>query len=125
MPQRKSEENNYTMKQYNAMLNANTTCESNDVIYVITFAVCNEYYISETSNTLRVRKQHINSPEYRQIHPSTHLETCETKTFSIFPFYELRNSSAFQRREKDYFFLSQPRQNVFYIILKFVSGGSY
>ena len=57
--------------------------ESKDVIYVITCAGCNEYYIGETSNSLRahlhVHKQHINSPEYRQIDLSTNLETCGKK----------------------------------------------
>ena len=49
----------------------NMTCESKDDIYVIKCAGCNEYYIGETSNTLRprlhVHKQHNNTPEYRQI----------------------------------------------------------
>ena len=84
-------------------------CESKDVIYVITCAGCNEYYIGETSNTLcarvRVHIQHINSPEYRQINLSAHLETCEKKQFSIFPFYKLRNASAIQRREKEKHFI--------------------
>ena len=79
--------------------------ESKDVIYVITCAGCNEYYIGETSNSLRahlhVHKQHINSPEYRQIDLSTNLETCGKKKFSFFQFFKLRNASAIQRWEKE------------------------
>ena len=68
-------------------INANMTCESKDVIYVMTCAGYNEYYIWETSNTLRTRvhKQHINLPEYRQINLSAHLETCAKKTVLYFP----------------------------------------
>ena len=77
--------------------------ESKDVIYVITCAGCNEYYIGETSNSLRahVHKQHINSPENRQINLSTNLETCGKKQFSFFQFFKLRNASAIQRWEKE------------------------
>ena len=99
----------YNFKGRDFKINANMTCESKDVIYVITCAGCNEYYIGETSNTLRARvrvhKQHINSPEYRQINLSAHLETCGKKQFSIFPFYKLRNASAIQRREKEKHFI--------------------
>ena len=77
----------YNFNGHDFKINANMTCESKDVIYVITCAGCNEYYIWETSNTLharvRVHKQHINLPEYRQINLSAHLETWE-KNNSLF-----------------------------------------
>jgi Tfp pilus assembly protein PilV len=69
------------------------SCDTRDVIYVITCPGCNEYHIGETSNTLRsrarVHKQQINTPAYRQIQLSAHIETCGNKQFTIFSFYKL------------------------------------
>ena len=63
----------------------------------------------ETSNPLRsrvrVHKQHINSPEYRQIPLSEHLDICGNKQFSIFPFYKLSGGTNIQRREKEKHFI--------------------
>ena len=85
------------------------SCDTKDVIYVITCPGCNEYYIGETGNTLRARvrvhKQHINRPEYRQLQLSAHLETCGNKQFTIFPFYKLKCAGAIQRREKEKHFI--------------------
>ena len=104
-----TEGSNYNFSGRNFKINANMSCDTRDVIYVITCPGCNEYYIGETSNTLRsrvrVHKQHINTPEYRQIQLSAHLETCGKKQFTIFPFYKLKCASAIQRREKEKHFI--------------------
>ncbi|XP_062579660.1 uncharacterized protein LOC134241640 [Saccostrea cucullata] len=98
-------------------VNANMSCATKNVIYVITCAGCQEFYIGETSNQLRARvrvhRQHINSPEYRQIPLSEHLDTCGNKQFTIFPFYKLSSESDIQRREKEKHFIHvfKPRLN--------------
>jgi hypothetical protein len=83
-------------KDFNARnfrITANMLCDTRDVIYAITCPGCSEYYIGETNNTLRsrvrVHKQEINTPEYREIQLSAHLETCGNKQFTIFPFINL------------------------------------
>ena len=52
------------------------SCETKNLIYVITCHGCNEFYIGETSTTLRARirvhKQQMNHAEYRQIKLSEH-----------------------------------------------------
>ena len=74
-----TEGSTYNFSGRNFRINTNMSCDTRDVIYVITCPWCNEYYIGETSNTLRsrvrVHRQQINTPEYRQIQLSAHLET--------------------------------------------------
>ena len=64
-------------------MNANMSCDSKNAICVINCPGCKEFYIGETGNTLgarvRVHKQHINTPEYRQIALSEHLDVCGHK----------------------------------------------
>ncbi|XP_061175938.1 uncharacterized protein LOC133184880 [Saccostrea echinata] len=98
---------NFNGRQFT--VNANMSCDTKNVIYVITCPGCHQYYIGETSNPLRARvrvhRQHINSPEYRQIPLSEHLDRCGNKQFTIFPFYKLSNESDIQGREKEKHFI--------------------
>ena len=93
------------------------TCKSSNLIYVITCAGCDEYYIGETGTQLRARvrvhKQHINTPEYRKIKLSEHIDTCGKKSFKIFPFYKLHTDSILERREKEKMFIKlfKPKLN--------------
>ena len=68
--------------------------ETKNFIYVITCHGCNEYYIGETSTTLRARirvhKQQINHAEYRQS-----------------KFYKILIESNFIRKEKEKFFITR------------------
>ena len=83
------------------------SCETKNLIYVITCHGCNEFYIGETSTTLRVRirvhKQQMNHAEYRQIKLSEHLDICGKKQFSVFPFYKILI---------DISFISKKRKNI-------------
>ena len=85
------------------------SCETKNHIYVITCHGCNEYYIGETSTTLRARirvhKQQINHAEYRQNKLSEHLDICGKKQFSVFPFYKILIESNFIRKEKEKYFI--------------------
>jgi hypothetical protein len=78
-------------------------------MYVIICAGCNEYYIGETSNQLRTRvrvhKQHIRYPEYREIPLSEHIDTCGKKQFSVFPFFKMPGESDIRRRDKEKHFM--------------------
>ena len=80
------------------------SCDTRNVIYFIICLGCNELYIGETGNTLRARvrvhKQHINTPEYRQIALSEHLDVCGHKQLHI-PFHKLTGGDNICRREKE------------------------
>ena len=85
--------------------------------YVITCPGCKKFYIGETENILRARirvhKQHVNIPEYRQIALSEHLDICGHKQFHIFPFDKLTGEDNLCRREKEKHFIrsSKPKIN--------------
>ena len=87
------------------------SCETKDLIYVITCHGCEEYYIGETRTTLRTRvrvhKQQINNAEYRQIKLSEHLDICGKKQFSIFPFYKNLSENDIMRKEKEKYFINR------------------
>lgn len=95
---------NFNRKEY--IVKTDMSCDIKNVLYVITCQDWNEYmyYIGKTSNRLRARvpvnKQHENTPEYRQIPLSEHLEICGNKQFNIFPFCKLMRDSAVKRRKK-------------------------
>ena len=82
-------------------VNADMTCDVQNVIYVITCNGCGEYYIGQTGDKLRTRRtihaQQIGDPIARQILLSQHLDICrkDELKFKIFPFYKV-NSQIFQ-----------------------------
>lgn len=84
------------------------SCQTRNLIFVITCSGCGELYIGETENTLRERirihKQH-NSPEYRKIKRSEHLDVCGKKSFTVFPFYKMCECNTSERREKEKHFI--------------------
>ncbi|XP_062612905.1 uncharacterized protein LOC134274656 [Saccostrea cucullata] len=90
-------------------VNANMSCDSKNVIYCITCEGCGQFYIGETGTTLRTRirihKQHIQHPEYRQVKVSEHLDQCGNGHFTVFPFYKLLTDSTVERREKEKHFI--------------------
>ena len=73
------------------------TCDSTNLLYVITCSGCREEYIGQTSRTLRERlilyRQHIRSPKYEQMYVEKHLRDCGNAKFSIFPFFKLKLDS--------------------------------
>lgn len=98
-------------------INSPMSCTSQNVIYVITCPGCNEFYIGETGNQIRARvrvhKQHINTPEYRKIKLSEHLDTCGQKKFNLFPFYKMYTETILERKEKEKYFIKlfKPKLN--------------
>lgn len=86
-------------------------CASKNVIYNITCSGCKEIYIGETGTTLhtriRIHKQHVNEPEYRNIKLSEHLEICGHGQCSafffcfFFSFYKRYTDNPSERREKE------------------------
>ena len=74
------------------------SCETKNLIYVITCHGCNEFYIGETSTTLRAR---------------IHLDICGKKQFSVFPFYKILIDSSFIRKDKEKHFIKifKPKLN--------------
>ena len=91
--------------------------ETKNLIYGITCHGCNEFYIGETSTTLRARirvhKQQMNHAEYRQIKLSEQVDICGKKQFSLFPFYKILIESSFIRKEKVKYFIKifKPKLN--------------
>lgn len=75
----------------NFIVKSNMTCATKNVIYCITCEGCGQHYIGETGSTLRTRirihRQHIRQPEYRQIKLSEHLYICGNGQFTVFPIY--------------------------------------
>ena len=98
---------NFNGKQFT--VNNNMSCQTRNVIYVITCSGCGELYIGETGSTLRerirVHKQQINVPQYRKLKVSEHLDVCGKRTFTVFPFYKLHNSNTIERRDKERHFI--------------------
>lgn len=98
---------NFNGKQFT--VNNNMSCQTRNVIYVITCSGCGELYIGETGSALRerirVHKQQINVPQYRKLKVSEHLDVCGNRTFTVFPFYKLHNSNTIERRDKERHFI--------------------
>ena len=90
-------------------INADMSCDSKNLIYVITCSGCRQIYIGETGTTLRARirvhKQHIKEPAYRKIKLSEHLAVCGNGHFNVFPFYKLFTNNLVERREKEKYFI--------------------
>ena len=89
-------------------INAPMSCTTKNLIYVITCTGCGEFYIGQTGTTLRdrvrVHKQQIKEPKYRQIGVSEHLDICGKTNFTIFPFYKVFSDSKTVREERETYF---------------------
>lgn len=101
----------FNFKGKDFFINSDMTCESKNLIYVITCGGCNQFYIGETGTTLRARirmhKQHIQVPEYRKIKLSEHIDRCGQGQFKVFPFYKLFQENITERREKEKYFIQK------------------
>ena len=84
-------------------VNANMTCKSENLLYCITCVNCKENYIGQTGNSVcervRIHKQQIRQPEYRQIPLSEHLDICAGGKFKIFPFFKCTEPTEEYRKE--------------------------
>lgn len=65
--------------------NSSITCESSNLIYVITCSGCGEHYIGQTGDTLRhrmtVHRQQIRETKYQCTAVSGHLRNCAKTLF--------------------------------------------
>lgn len=93
-------------------VNFNMNCGTENLLYVLQCQGCLENYIGQTSGTLRARmrvhKQQINTPEYRQIAVSKHIAECaknKDPPFKVFPFYKILNDDKSFRDIKEQSFI--------------------
>ena len=105
------EGSSYTFDGHIFHVNCNMSCDTSNVVYVITCPGCQNYYIGETGTSLRTRvrvhKQQILNANYRQIKLSEHLETCGRGNMSIFPFYKLFSENKIERKCKEKYFIDR------------------
>ena len=84
-------------------VNMDMNCKSENLIYCSTCINCRENYIGQTGNSLcervRVHKQQIRQPQYRQIPLSEHLEKCANGKFKIFPLFKCPGKTELYRKE--------------------------
>ena len=84
-------------------------CKSQNVLYIITCGGCGEQYVGKTHDNLharvRVHKQHVNSPVYRKLGMSKHIDECcdNNIKFSIVPFYKLSSDTTIGKIKEEYF----------------------
>jgi hypothetical protein len=88
------------------------TCSSNNLIYVLICAGCDEYYIGETGDTIRARvrvhRQHINNANCAPLKVSRHVAACTSFSiikFRVVPFYKLTEDNPALRKEKEKYFI--------------------
>ena len=94
----------YTFKnvQITFKLKNRFTCDRFNLIYVIICDKCKEEYIGETEegktklrDRVRVYRQHIRQPHYKQLKVEGHLRVCG---FRIFPLLQMRSQDTNLRR---------------------------
>ncbi|KAK3097235.1 hypothetical protein FSP39_007883 [Pinctada imbricata] len=72
-------------------------CKSKNLIYVMTCPNCGENYVGQTGTKLadrvRVHKQQIRDPSTRNTPCSGHFDMCGGGSFSIFPFYKVKEDN--------------------------------
>ena len=88
-------------------VNANMTCKTTNLIYCVTCPGCHENYIGQTGNSLcervRVHKEQIKHPQYRNSPISAHLDICGKKHFQIMPIFKCRRDEAYRKEMERYF----------------------
>ena len=90
-------------------VNADMNCKTRNLIYCITCVNCKENYIGQTGNSLcervRVHKEQIKHPQYRQIPLSKHLQNCGQSKFKIMPIFKCNRKADSYRKEMERFFI--------------------
>jgi len=91
--------------------NANMTCDTQNVIYVIVCPGCGEIYIGETKNPLKTRfalhRSHILHPHLRVLHVSEHLATCGESKFKCFPLFKMNSQDSERRKIMESHFIKK------------------
>ena len=109
---KQGKEYTFSVTNETSRIKNSTNCTSTNLVYVITCARCGHNYIGETSDILKnrvtVHKQQIRDPHTRMLGVSKHIDECAaglTPQFTIFPIYNILNSSENMRKNKEKFFI--------------------
>ena len=77
------------IRQY-CVIKDESTCITDNVLYMLTCSGCEEQYVGEICMMLRrgitFQRQHINTPQYRILEVSRHIVECRKGNFSVTPF---------------------------------------
>ncbi|KAK3091940.1 hypothetical protein FSP39_023867 [Pinctada imbricata] len=98
-------------------VNAKMNCKSKNLIYEMTCPNCGENYVGQTGTKLadrvRVHKQQIRDPSTRNTPCSGHFDMCGGGSFSIFPFYKVKEDNEQLRKAKENYFIEifKPKLN--------------
>lgn len=105
----------------NFNIHSSITCESSNLIYVITCSGCGEHYIGQTGDTLRhrmtVHRQQIRETKYQCTAVSGHLRNCAKNiipNFTVCPIYKFYKTTTEKEREtkeKHFISLHKPQLN--------------
>lgn len=87
--------------------NANMTCKTQDLIYLLVCAGCKKEYIGETGVSINQRtnlhRSHVKHEHYGKLKVSKHIRTCEQKQqFHVFPFYKCNKGCHLYREEMEW-----------------------
>jgi hypothetical protein len=95
-------------------INQSMNCGTQNLLYVIECQGCFENYIGQTSTTLRsrirVHKQQINQPQYRNCPVSKHISDCAGNSkipFKVIPFYKILSQDDTFRDAKEAYFIKK------------------
>ena len=83
------------------------SCDVKNVIYVLKCNGCQEYYIGQTGDKLRIKRtlhaQQIRDPSTRQIPVSELIDNCRKSNpkFQMFPFFKMDSESISARLAKE------------------------
>ena len=98
-----------TSTQKKFYIKSRMDCKSENVLYIITCNGCKEQYIGKTndqlSSRMRVHRQQINTPKYRQLGMSKHIDECcsQEPKFTVAPFYKTTNDKSRTSVKEQYF----------------------
>ena len=98
--------------------NANMTCTSRNLIYIIIAGRCKEYYIGETGDQINKRftvhrNQGKEGTMFVPCQADQHLRVCDGNNYKVFPFYRPQRNDFVLRRaiEEKYIKLLNPKLN--------------
>ena len=102
----------FSFKGKTFTVNADMNCTVKNVIYVIEYRGCENYYIGETNNLRKrttLHNQHIRHKELRMVPLRGHLASCSDndQKYFMFPFYKMSSDSILERKEKEKYFINK------------------
>ena len=88
----------------------NTTCQTSNVVYLVTCEKCKEQYVGETGNCIRLRaNQHRSDIQtgHKNIPTVRHFRACGLKYFKLTELEGVRNSDVAIRRARESFWINK------------------